>query len=439
VFSVVSFKENFMYSLRIIFLLAVIVVIGCQTNPALDSMKSLVNPAHLDHLYEQIEVEGKSMAIIHIYSDHPDYKWAWETHEGIACVDDVARAAILYSRYYTRTGDKTYLKKSIELVEFLLYMQAENGYFYNFVLEDFKINKTYKRSIPIANWWTWRALWAMSELYPLINGEDKLLTERIWQSMEKTIDVVIEDFDIDKEYRIVEGFKIPKWLPSNGGSDQGATLVLGLLNYYKHNKDQRILNLIDRLCDGICMMQAGDSLNFPYGAILSWENNWHAWGSVQSYVLLEAYQLIKKDSYLATSQIEINHFYQFLIEENYACEIKLKKVDEKIIKLDYKEAPQIAYGIRPMIYACLEAFRVTGQSNYAEQAGEIATWFFGNNFAQKVMYHPESGICYDGINTDQSINLNSGAESTIEALLALLAIEQNPQAHNKLMEFYIKK
>jgi hypothetical protein len=54
------------------------------------------------------------------------------------------------------------------------------------------------------------------------------------------------------------------------------------------------------------------------------------------------------------------------------------------------------------------------------------------------MYHPESGRCYDGINADGSINLNSGAESTIEALLALLAIEQNPFSRKILLEAYLK-
>jgi hypothetical protein len=398
----------------------------------------LVSPAHLDHLYEQIEVDGRSMAIIHIYSDHPDYKWAWESHEGIACVDDVARAAVFYAKYFSLTKDKDALKKISELTEFLLYMQAKNGYFYNFVLEDFSINKTYERSVPIDNWWTWRALWALSEVYPIMLLEDKMFAERIWNSISGTIETVLEDYQKNEEFRMVEGFKIPTWLPSNGGSDQGATLVLGLLNYYKNNEDQQILNLIEWLCDGICIMQAGDSLQFPYGAILSWENNWHAWGSVQSYVLLEAYQVLKKDLYLVASQLEINHFYQFLIREKYACEFKLKKQDENIVTLDFKKAPQIAYGIRPMIYACLNAYQVTGDSIYAIQAGKIARWFFGDNFAQKQMYHPDSGICYDGLNDDNSINLNSGAESTIEALLALLAIEENPQARKKLMAFYNK-
>jgi hypothetical protein len=378
------------------------------------------------------------MAVIHIYSDHPDYQWAWESHEGVACVDDVARAAIFYSKYYSLTNDNIYLKKISKLTEFLLYMQADNGYFYNFILEDYSINKTYKRSIPIANWWTWRALWALSEVYPIMLAEDKIFAGQIWKSMEKTIDVVIKDNQIDKDFRIVEGFQIPVWLPSSGGSDQGATLVLGLLNYYKHNKDQQILNLIERLCDGICMMQAGDSLQFPFGAYLSWENNWHAWGCVQSSVLLNVYPLIKKDIFLNGSLMEINHFYKYLQSEKYACEFKLEKQGDKIFKLNYKKAPQIAYGIRPMVYACLEAYRVTGQIAYAEQAGKIARWFFGDNFASKVMYDPQTGICYDGLNDDGTINLNSGAESTIEALLALLAIEENAQARDVLMEFYAK-
>ena len=35
------------------------------------------------------------------------------------------------------------------------------------------------------------------------------------------------------------------------------------------------------------------------------------------------------------------------------------------------------------------------------------------------MYDPATGRCYDGINSPVDINRNSGAESTIEALLAL--------------------
>ena len=39
------------------------------------------------------------------------------------------------------------------------------------------------------------------------------------------------------------------------------------------------------------------------------------------------------------------------------------------------------------------------------------------------MYNPADGICYDGINSGNEINLNSGAESTIEALLSMQMLE----------------
>ena len=40
------------------------------------------------------------------------------------------------------------------------------------------------------------------------------------------------------------------------------------------------------------------------------------------------------------------------------------------------------------------------------------------------MYDPQTGRGYDGINDTASINRNAGAESTIEALLTLQAIEK---------------
>jgi hypothetical protein len=91
---------------------------------------------------------------------------------------------------------------------------------------------------------------------------------------------------------------------------------------------------------------------------------------------------------------------------------------------DEKVYSQIAYGIRPMVYAALEAFKITGSEKHARYAAEYCTWFFANNLQNAQMYFPETGICYDGL-SENRINKNSGAESTIEALLALQEVEQN--------------
>src|SRR5439155_24394568 len=61
-------------------------------------------------------------------------------------------------------------------------------------------------------------------------------------------------------------------------------------------------------------------------------------------------------------------------------------------------------------------------------------WFYGNNSAGFPMYDPATGRGYDGLlgPSEFRVNRNSGAESTIEALMALQAINANPLAERYL-------
>ena len=74
--------------------------------------ETLVNFTHLRHLTETIQFRGETVDIIRVYSKYPDYEWleaAESGPEGIACVDDAARAAVLYLRHYELHGDTTSL------------------------------------------------------------------------------------------------------------------------------------------------------------------------------------------------------------------------------------------------------------------------------------------------------------------------------------------
>ena len=51
------------------------------------------------------------------------------------------------------------------------------------------------------------------------------------------------------------------------------------------------------------------------------------------------------------------------------------------------------------------------------------------------MYDEKTGRTFDGIDSIDKYNKNSGAESTIEGLLSILAIEQNELAKEKLMKY----
>jgi len=76
----------------------------------------------------------------------------------------------------------------------------------------------------------------------------------------------------------------------------------------------------------------------------------------------------------------------------------------------------------------LAAGHATGKSVYRELGGLAASWFLGNNPAGAPMYDASTGVVYDGIGSDGSINRNSGAESTIEGLLALMNATNDPVA-----------
>jgi hypothetical protein len=245
---------------------------------------------------------------------------------------------------------------------------------------------------------------------------------------------ILTDRPPNKTFANNGGFKQPEWLPNKSAADQAAVLALALNNHYLTNRDTTIRNYINILCEGIIHMQVGDILQFPHGAFLSWQNTWHGWGNIQAYTLLKCATTLNDNRYSKAAIKEIDTFYDFLITHKFYNAFKLSYDGKQIFTDEISTFPQIAYIIRPMVFACLEAYQQTQNAKYAEKAGKIAAWFFGMNPAEVVMYDSSSGRCFDGIINEQSVNKNSGAESTIEALLALLLVEKNSIALKTLTE-----
>lgn len=422
---------------KIFLVLIIILISSCKKENSVDNL-SLVNSSHLDHLYEEINSEGKSLGIIHIYSEYPDYHFVGAENEGITCIDDVARALIFYIKDFEYNGKEESLRKSKQLVQFILHLEAEDSTYYNFVFENGEINKSFKTSISGFQWWMWRALWALSESYETIKNSDKTLANEMLNSMNKGFSKITMHFKPSDLTDSENGISFPTWLPAQSGIDQTAILILSLVSYYEINKNDDVLKLINELSNSILKVQLGSENQYPYGAFLSWRNVWHAWGNSQSYALLKAYGITKNDKFLNSAVQEINGFYSYLIKNKYYNEIFFKRNNDIIEDVSTSKYSQIAYGIRPMVFACLEAYKITNEEKYAIQAGKIAQWFFGDNDLGISLYNKESGICFDGISSSDKLNKNSGAESTIEALLALMEIEQNQVSQKILME-YIQK
>jgi hypothetical protein len=410
-----------------ILIIAVLSLSACD-NQHKDDVSNLVNINHLKHLYTKVTLEnGKEAGAINIYSEYPDYIYAIEPNEGFSCVDDVARALVFLSAY-TKNSDDPEIEIMIDnLTRFILSMQAENGYFYNFLWGDMSINKTYKTSVAEPNWWSWRALWALSEIYPKLSGN---LAERTKSATEQIIETVKNEYlELPKDTILLEGMTLPNWFPCGTAYDQSAILMIGMEGYY-HNiqKDTALIDLIEKFAEGLLLTQKGDRNNFPYGAYLSWNNLWHAYGNMQAYAMLRAGKLLGRDDFIESALNEINYFYPYLLNAGYLHHIYIKETEGKIYETEKCMYPQIAYGIRPMVYACLEAYNVTEKKKYVDMAQQLASWLAGNNPAAQQMYDPETGRCFDGIGSEKEVNKNSGAESTIEALLILQAIKNHPVA-----------
>lgn len=388
--------------------------------------KFIVNKSHLDYLYDEINLDGKEMAIIHIYSNAPEYAYIGVDDEGYACIDDVARAAIFYLEYFNEYKDSSSLDRVHKLIEFVLYMQAENGFFYNFIWEDGSINKTFRTSVAEPNWWSWRALWSLMEYYKYFVNTTDEKTFAVKASVEKTIAAIKKFVPKEKGKILIDGIEFPDWLPENYASDQSALLVLSLTDYYELSGDEEIKNYLQSLIDGILMMQIRNS-EFKFdGAFLSWQNTWHGWGSSQSYALLKAYRVLKDEKIKTNVLYELDNFFTHLIEIDFHSYFKVQYNQGKYEIVESNKFSQIAYSISPMIFALLEAYEVTLDSTYAINAAKFAQWFIGRNPANTVMYNPHNGIIYDGIENENLVNKNSGAESTIEGLWSLLRISLNP-------------
>lgn len=92
-------------------------------------------------------------------------------------------------------------------------------------------------------------------------------------------------------------------------------------------------------------------------------------------------------------------------------------------RADFDQQPVEA---QAMVSACLDAFRITGDSFWSDEAKRAFEWFLGRNDLGRPLYDSASGGCGDGLHPDR-VNANQGAESSLAFQLSL--IEMNQVAH----------
>jgi len=89
-------------------------------------------------------------------------------------------------------------------------------------------------------------------------------------------------------------------------------------------------------------------------------------------------------------------------------------------KARYDQQPIEAHAI---IDACIEAYHVTREGRWLDQAQKAFKWFLGDNDLRIPLYDFTTGGCRDGLHQDR-VNDNQGAESTLAWLMSVLAMHE---------------
>lgn len=434
---------------------ALIVPLGATPAVAAPASAAVTNLAHLDFLLDEAtppaDVEGHStyrqeeeptLVLPWTYADARDggtfervgggpldpATGYWG--QGAYNADDVTRAAVVYTRHWELTGDGDSRDKAYELLRSVAYFQTTDGPDAGNVVLWMQPDGTLNPSAePVElpdpsdsgpSYWLARTLWALGEGYAAFEDEDPefadFLDDRFDLSLDALNRQVLSKYG---RWTVSDGKRVPAWLIVNG-ADASAEAALGLAARVEAGPDGKSATALRQLAKGIAAMADGGVREWPYGAVLPWAESpaiWHAWGSQMPAALAEASVALRDRSLAGPAVADAATFTPTLLTAGGPDNGWNPSPVDRV---------QIAYGADSRVQSLLAVADATGSEGFEQLAAMQAAWFFGANHAGQRMYDPATGVTYDGLQPDGTVNRNSGAESTIHGLLTAIALDAHP-------------
>jgi len=352
--------------------------------------------------------------VVSLYAEAPDYHLvgspARDGFEGIASVDDAARAAVIYLRDYEVTGDVRSHDEALGLLAFITAMEQGDGEFVNFIDSTGHPNRSAPSSRKSMSYWAARSIWAMGEATRVLGPKDSTQLKGIRPVLDRAL---------ARMGREIEAGRLI-------GESTTATseALLGVLALQKTDPSAANIAVGRRTADLIAAHSVGTLRTAPWGAHLDTPGAaWHAWGSRSTEALATAQNALGRLEYGASARKEADGLWgRFLLAGQIPSAVASDGTATWY--------PQIAYGIGSIVDGYLALAETSNDSRYAVFAGLAAAWFLGANAERLGMYDEKTGRTFDGIDgpAPLKVNRNAGAESTVEALLALQRVTSNPIA-----------
>ena len=409
----------------------------------------LTNLDHLDFLGDRVDPPAQArhttyqlgrrprIGVLWTYADHQgdgsfrrvgggEYDAATDTYgQGAFNADDLARAAVVYLRDWRQTGHAGSRRHATELLRGLTYLQTATGPDRGNVVLWMQPDGTLNRSAEPAelpdpsdsdaSYWLARTVWALGEGYAAYRVADPGFARFLKARLDLAVGALDRQvLDAYGTYQEVDGRRTPRWLVVDG-ADASAEAVLGLTAYVRAGGTARARRVLRQLGEGIEQLAAGDARTWPFGGVLPWalsRSDWHAWSSQMPAALAAAGRVIGDSSMTRAAARDAFTFDPWMLTSGGPDNGRLPtRVD----------ANQIAYGVDSRV----QSLMATG-GGARRMAGIVAAWFFGANASKAPTYDPATGVTFDGVAADGTVNRNSGAESTIHGLLTMLALDAHP-------------
>lgn len=302
--------------------------------------------------------------------------------------DDNARALIVCTRYHRLQNDPRTVPLANIYLAFLNHMQKPEGNFHNYL--------SYERA------------------YLDVDGSEDCIGRSLWacgctinSTLPKYMKLVAKEiFD-----------KALTWTWKSTSLRLFSFTILGLSQYYHAYPVDDLKVSIEKIANSLCE-------NYKDQAKI----DWHWFEPYLTYdntrlpqALFEAYSILGNQRYLDVAKESMRFLLNTqMVNDNFMPIGNDGWYKRKGKRAFYDQQPLEAAA---MVDAAVDAYYATREESYMSIARTVFQWYLGKNSQKIMVYDPETAGCFDGI-TNDSVNMNQGAESSISYLLARLKLEE---------------
>jgi len=292
-------------------------------------------------------------------------------HEGVACVDDAARALALLSDLSTVTRLPVLRAWAAALLEFVLYMQDSEGRFVNFIID-----------------WSGRRN---------LDGPTSHAGGSFWQArgLQGIARASLAFDDPRIEAAVLRGMAQVRGAPAP--ATVRAIHVLTAVSLLKAGRMPDLTADLEAWCgDLVACRHDGVLFDDPD------QHEPHLWAHLQEGALAEAGAYLGRDDLVQIARESALRYLAPLIDSGF---------DLPVVQPD---------GVACALFGVERLAAVTGERRFTQLAERARAWFRWRDPAGRPVYDREAGRVHDGIDSG-ALNAHSGAESNIAAAQALFS------------------